>query len=826
MTPLQAYHKKRNFKKTSEPKGRKPKKKPSKKLLYVIQKHAASHLHYDLRLELEGVLKSWAVPKGPSLDPSVKRLAVHVEDHPLEYGGFEGIIPEGEYGGGTVMLWDTGEWQIEQDDPVGAYKKGRMTFLLKGKKLKGLWSLVQLKNNPKNWLLIKVKDKYARSESEYDITEAKPLSVLTRRTMDGIANLNKKIKKTTKKMNVTNLISAKKTKIPKIIFPQLATLVDNPPQGDQWLHEIKLDGYRLICFIQDQDIKLMTRRGQNWTNKFKNIVKEIKRLKIKSAVLDGEVVAIDQQKRFNFQLLQNTIHDHAKGKLIYYVFDLIYYDGHDLSKTPLIERKKILFQLLNSVNSKAVIYNDHIMGHGEAVFKEACQMELEGIVSKRVESHYVQKRTKNWLKVKCKKRQEFVVGGFTKSQGRRKYFGSLLLGVYEDHQLQYCGHVGTGFTESTLESMAVLLQKYKTDHMPFKSRPPDVKQVTWVEPRLVVEVEFSDWTDSKILRMPSFKGLREEKQPRKMMLEKSHAVSQKKSGKKSNNNNLDFNYPLTNPEKILYPEGNITKLQLARYYETIHEWMLPYIINRPLTLLRCPQGIEHKCFYQKHLHETTVESLHPVKIKEKDKIEEYLYLKNGEGLIALVQLGVLEIHAWNCHVDDIEKPDMIVFDLDPAPDVMWKKVIHAAVFVKEQLEKLKLKSFVRTTGGKGLHVVVPIIRQYNWDEVTAFAHAFVDYLVALEPDNYVGIMTKSKRKGKIYIDYLRNQRGATSIASYSTRAKGNAPVATPLSWDELSPRIKSTAYTIENLPSRLAKLKKDPWKDFFKIKQRLKLKNL
>ncbi len=799
---LKIYKKKRNFKKTPEPKGEK--KTSQSKRLYVIQKHAASHLHYDFRLELDGVLKSWAVPKGPSLDPNVKRLAVHVEDHPISYGSFEGTIPKGQYGGGAVMLWDEGEWQIKDANADKAYKSGNMTFELKGKKLKGLWKLVQIKKDPKNWLLIKIKDKYARPSEDYDITEKKPLSIVSKKSIEQLSGLNPKKK-----------VSSKASRMPTFISPQLATLTDKPPYGDKWLHEIKFDGYRLICFIKNGNIKLITRGHQDWTDKFPAIVKKLKTLKLPNVIMDGEVVVLDEKQHSNFQLLQNTINNKIKSPMIYYLFDLIYHDNHDISSLPLLERKKLLHSLIKSTKDGNVRYSDHVIGNGNAAYQKACRLSLEGIISKLINSTYHQKRTKDWLKVKCIHRQEFIVIGYTKPRGERKFFGSLLLAIYSDNKLKYCGHVGTGSTDDSLKSMAQLLKKYETSSIPISTRPSGIKNVTWVKPKIIVEVEFSEWTNEGILRHPSFKGLRKDKSPTEVTMETPTPPA-----------NKDFPYHLTSPDKILYPEGHITKIELAKFYDNIQKWVLPYVINRPLTLVRCPQGIKSKCFFQKHLAEAKVKHIYGITIKEKNKKGKYIYIKDIDGLIALVQLGVLEIHPWNCQIDQIEKPDMIIFDLDPAPDVPWKKVIDAAHYLKEQLAKIHLTSFVKTTGGKGLHIVVPIKRGPSWSDIKEFSHAFVETITLLKPRLFIDKMTKSKRTHKIYIDYLRNQRGATAVAAYSTRARENAPVSTPLAWNELSTRIKSNTFTLNNLPKRLLQLKKDPWKDFYDTKQSINLKNI
>ncbi len=516
---LQKYRKKRNFKRSTEPYGSIKK---NKQLIYIIQKHAASHLHYDLRLELNGVLKSWAIPKGPSLDSSIKRLAIHVEDHPIEYAKFEGIIPKGEYGGGTVMLWDTGIWVCENADANVAYKKGHLSFILKGKKLKGAWNLVQIKNNPKNWLFIKVKDKYAQSERQYDITQAKPNSVVSRRSLQGIAKKFQvnAIKNQTKNniFERINLSKTKKKAMPNSMQPELATLVKKPPIGDEWLHEIKLDGYRLLCFIKDKKIKFLTRNQKDWTEKFKELQPVIQKLNIQSAILDGEVIAVNQKNIPDFQLLSNSINANQKS-ISYVIFDLIYYQGSDLRSCALQERKQLLRKLLPLNNSKLVFSNDIDGKNGDIFFKKACKKGLEGIVSKKKLSPYISGRNRNWLKIKCSKRQEFLVIGFTPGNRNRHYFASLLLAVYDKkNQLLYCGKVGTGFNENSLKSIRKLLNKYKTTKVPFKV-PPSVGQVTWVLPKIIVEVEFTEWTRAGVLRHPSFKGLRSDKHPKEIIKE-------------------------------------------------------------------------------------------------------------------------------------------------------------------------------------------------------------------------------------------------------------------------------------------------------------------
>ena len=709
--PLKKYRNKRNFKLTAEPKGKKPIGKSTKNTtkLYVIQKHAASHLHYDFRLELNGVLLSWAVPKGPCLDPSVKRLAVHVEDHPLEYGGFEGMIPKGEYGGGTVMLWDRGEWISEDKNTVESYRKGHLRFILRGKKLKGAWSLVRIRKDDKTWLLIKGKDQYAKSLHDYDVTTAMPKSVLSRKTMLQIAD-----QKGAPSVN----LKLKPAPFLKKIRPELATLVDKAPVGNDWLHEIKYDGYRFIAYKEKKHVRLMTRNHQDWTRKFPAICADIADLPVDHIILDGEMVILDEHQHANFQMLQNAINAPGEQPFLFYVFDLLYYDKYNLTQLPLIKRKEILQQLL-AANDGHLRYSDHIKGSGAKLIKKVQALGLEGIVSKRIDSLYKQERTTDWLKLKFSKRQEFVIAGYTAPRGRRSHFGSLLLGAYNNQgELIYVGHVGTGFTEESLRALYTQLNKYISKTSPFKRKPPDSKKVVWIKPVLIAEIEFHEWSKDGILRQASFKGLRKDKAGKSVAIEKEQVLEDVSSR----------SFKLTNPNKLLYPEDKISKQDVADYYAMVEDWILPYVQNRPLALLRCPDGYK-ECFFQKHKNKSIPDALHGVEIKEHGGKEMCIYLDDGPGLLTLAQLGVLEVHPWGSTIDNVENPDMITFDLDPDPDLPWRHVVSAALEIKKYLKEQKLKCFIKTTGGKGLHVVVPIKPEYSWDEIKTYTQTFVKYLV-------------------------------------------------------------------------------------------------
>jgi bifunctional non-homologous end joining protein LigD len=831
---LNQYRKKRDFQKTPEPRGKdKP---PTTRRLYVIQKHAASRLHYDLRLELDGVLKSWAVPKGPSVDPGEKRLAVHVEDHPMDYGTFEGTIPAGEYGGGTVMLWDKGTWTPE-GDPDEEYRIGRMHFLIHGEKLQGRWTLFKLgggkDDNGKNWLLVKSKDAY--SDIEDRVLEEKDRSVSTGRTMAeitaGIAHPERFLLK-----------NARKADFPVEISPHLPTLVDSPPKGDQWIHEIKYDGYRIVAFIEKNSARLSSRNNKDWTGRFRTIADALSNFPAENAIIDGEVVIQLPEGITSFQALQNTLQGVKTGTLIYYLFDILYHDGFDLTESPLIERKTLLKQLLDQMAPQPVIrYSDHVEGSGEKVYAHACRLSLEGIVSKDLNSAYRQKRTRNWLKVKCGYRQEFVIGGYSRPSGSRTAFGALLLGVYDDHgNLLYCGRVGTGFSEKQLVSLKQTMTPLERQTPPFADPPKgaEAKNVHWLDPQLVAEISFAGWTQDNSLRHPVFKGLREDKEAggirrettlpeNEVEKDMAEATAKPPDGKTpaagSTNITRINDVRITNPGRILYPEQGVTKTDLANYYVSIAEFILPHVVHRPLSLVRCPRGREGECFYQKHFAEALPDFTRGVQIQEKKSAETYLVIDDVRGLVSLTQIGVLEIHLWNAREDRIERPDLMIMDLDPAPGVNPGKVVEGTALLHDFLNSLGLRNFLKTSGGKGFHVVIPLARRSGWEDMKTFAGAVARQMTRMYPDRFIDTMSKKKREGKIFIDYFRNTRGATSIAPYSTRARPGAPVSAPLAWEELA-QTAPDAYRIDNMDQRRSALQQNnPWKDFTNVSQSITL---
>ena len=630
--------------------------------------------------------------------------------------------------------------------------------------------------------------------------------------------------------------------MPRNFKPQLATLSAATPPGDQWLHELKFDGYRLLAMFRDGKVRLLTRRENDWTHRFRSIAEALEILPIDRAILDGEVVSLNKQGISDFQQLQNQLKRGDDQPLAYYLFDIPYFEGYDLSGVPLNERKNLLKRVVaaqGAATRSKLHFSDHIKGEGAEVLHHACQGGLEGIISKRIDSPYVQARSPAWLKSKCTKRQEFVIGGFTKPAGARAHFGALLLGYYDGRgRLSYAGKVGTGFTEQSLRDIYRELKKRTTANPPFVDPPRgyEARAVTWLRPELVAEVAFTEWTDDGQLRHPSFQGLREDKPPTSITREEVQMTSAnaksgsrrtpsgRRAAKKStsgadNEDDTVAGVKITHPERVVYPGYRLTKLDLANYYASIAKWIMPYVERRPLTLVRCPQGQARQCFYQKHLSETMPAAVHGVMIEEKDGADEYVAVNDVAGLIALVQLGVLEFHPWPAREDKVDRPDMLVFDLDPGEGVDWKAVVQGAKDVRDCLEAIGLRSFLRTSGGKGLHIVAPLARRNTWEELKEFAHGVADTMVRAAPDRYIATMSKAKRRGKIFVDYLRNQRGATAIASYSTRARPGAPIATPLAWDELSTKLKPDKYTVENIHQRLTKGFKDPWKNFFQLKQ-------
>jgi bifunctional non-homologous end joining protein LigD len=840
MAQLDEYRRKRNFKRTPEPGGasaRRRGKGGNGGNTFVIHKHAARQLHFDLRLENNGVLESWAVPKGPSMETGVKRLAVRVEDHPIEYGNFEGTIPKKEYGGGTIMIWDRGAWtETRRSD-------GRIDFVLAGHKLSGSWTLTRTGKNDRkgcdNWLLIKRSDPHTaeslpQSEVEMD------RSVVSGRTMAQIAEGQDPAEAHESgheraATDARSVPGARRARAPLRVKPQLATLVDAVPTGPEWLHEIKFDGYRIVASLEKGSVRLWSRNGKDWTRRFSSIAASLEKIPAASAVLDGEVVAMEKNGVSSFRKLQQSLSEDRTGELVYQAFDLIHLDGASLRDTPLLERKRALSGLLERADfegSGSVRFTEHLEGDGADLYAHACRLGLEGIISKHVNARYRATRNRQWRKVKCVRQDELLVGGYTDPQGTRIGFGALLLGARDDQgKVVYAGKVGTGFSNRQLKSVLARLQKLKTAQCPFDSCP-EQGGIHWVRPELVAEVEFTEWTRDGRLRHPTFRGLRDDKNPEDIRMpelsdsnmDSNIGVPARKS-KRSRENQV-AGVTLSNPDRVLYPDQGITKLELARYYEEIASWILPQVRSRPLSLLRCPQGRVKECFFQKHPGVAISKHIARIDIREKSGTTSYLYIEKLSDLVALVQAGTLELHVWGCTVTDLERPDTLVFDLDPGPDVPWPDVVEASRSLHHRLHDLGLDGFVRLTGGKGLHVVVPLKPKSGWDEVKGFARAVASAHANDDPKKFTTNMSKAKRRGRIFIDYLRNGRGATAIASYSTRARKGAPVAVPIRRDELSPALTSNRYNIDSVRRRLAALRSDPWEGFEEARRPLTRKLL
>ncbi|MCC6918670.1 MAG: DNA ligase D [Alphaproteobacteria bacterium] len=822
---LSEYNERRDFAKTAEPKGEKG---AAKGRRFVVQKHDATRLHYDLRLEHDGVLKSWAVTRGPSLVASDKRLAVQTEDHPMKYLDFEGVIPKGEYGGGTMIVWDQGTWTPEFDPDFGL-KKGHLHFKLHGKRLKGGWHLVRLKARERdrafNWLLMKEDDDEARTAQDTPITEEEDTSIKTSRTnaelerSDDLRADHKARKAVAAKRAapLPKIGAGKKGIMPGFLAPQLANTADLAPDSDRWLHEIKFDGYRIQAHIDGGKVKLFTRKGLDWAAKFKPVAQALKALELPSAIIDGEIVVEDVSGRSDFSALQVALKEGDDGAFLYRAFDLLYADGRDLRDAPLSERKAALHALLSEADG-VVRYSDHIVGGGRDMFSHACRLGLEGIVSKRADAPYRAGRGSDWLKIKCAPRQELVVVGWVPSTVARNAVGSLIMGLYERGKLVHVGRSGTGYTSSLAHELAKKLRPLERKTPPFEGKLTalEAKDARWVEPRLVAEVEMAGFTHDGHIRHAAFKGLRDDKEPEEVVRE----TTARKAAKTLAKARAAPKFALTHPDRVYWPEIGLTKQGLAEFYDEIADHILPHIAGRPLALVRCPGGITEQCFFAKHGWDGMSPDIHTQTVDG----EAWIYIKDRAGLIALVQSGALEIHPWGSMMKTIEKPDRIIMDFDPGPGVGWQAVIDGALECRDRLKAYGLKSFVKTSGGKGLHVCAPLTPNLGWDEVKAFTHRIADEMAADTPARYVSNMAKAKRSGKIFIDYLRNGRGSTAVAAFSTRARAGAAVSTPIAWSELGPDVTSTSFTVGNLPSRLANLKRDPWAGFFKLRQTIKLK--
>ncbi|WP_144113764.1 DNA ligase D [Paraburkholderia sp. BCC1886] len=939
---LDLYHRKRRFDDTPEPSGLAARKRAgagrkTAVLSYVIQEHDARHLHYDFRLELNGTLLSWAVPKGPSLDPSVKRLAVHVEDHPVEYGSFEGEIPAGNYGAGTVIVWDRGTWEPigGADEAARSYQAGKLKFRLHGDKLQGGWTLVRShmrgSGDKEQWLLIKERDEEARPEGEYDVLKKRPGSVLDGKGAKPAAKTAKKTaagsatRRTTKAATPSaenapsakkgpsakkaasssrgdpkrpdivatrttgslrelaaspSIEGARKAKLPATFKPQLATLVDAAPPGDDWSYEIKFDGYRVLARIERNakgaQVQVFTRAGNDWTAKFSQQVEAFADLPLESAWLDGEAVVLDERDVPNFQALQNAFDSNRPQDIVVYLFDVPFLNGYDLREVPLEQRRAILRALLDGGDERVLRFSHDFEFSADDLLKSACDMALEGIIGKRRDSGYLSGRSSSWIKLKCRRRQEFVIGGYSEPAGSRAAFGALLLGVYDGKgKLHYAGRVGTGFDAALLRSVKQELDRHETKKMPFAEAPRERSRtpVHWVEPKLVAECNFAEWTSDGIVRQASFVSLRNDKPARQIVKEaprqgvdvqeqtdatskaapkravakpaagktaaapaktaksaktakpakpeQSAKVKPAKAAKPSAAAPTDIaGVRVSHPDRVIDKSTGARKIDLVQYYESVAEWMLPHLESRPVSLVRAPEDIGGELFFQKHSQKLSIPNVtqhegldpgHPPLIT----------VDTLEALIGAAQMGTVEFHTWNAVASSIEKPDRVVFDLDPDASLAWERMIEAAQLTRSLLGELGLKSFCKTSGGKGLHVVVPLAKQAGWDEVKDFSQAVAQHMATTLPKYFSAKMGAQNRKQKIFVDYLRNNRGSSTVAAFSARARPGLGVSVPLAWEEVAQTTSGDQWTIENLHERLADLDQDPWADYAGTRQRI-----
>lgn len=805
MTPhtLSTYHQKRNFSLTAEPKGRTGRK-SGKNLKFVIQLHAARRTHYDFRLEWNGVMKSWAVTRGPSFDPADKRLAVRTEDHPMEYNEFEGVIPDKQYGAGPVMIWDEGVWRPE-GDPEKMEKKGHINFTIEGGRMKGAWHLVRMRTQEKreNWLLIKSSDEYALSKAKSEkFMKGENTSIISGRTIEEIkaAGAGKTVKRKTKPKSGSSLPALMK----EYGGPELATLVENAPGTDDWVHEIKYDGYRLMAFVAQGEIILRTRGMKDWTHKFEPLAKALAKLNVENAVFDLEACVLDEQGRTSFSALQEALSEGNSRKIEGWIFDILHLNGKDYSKSALLQRKQVLAQILKKAKPP-LHYSEHFES-SPRLLEKACKIGAEGLVSKRKDSIYRGKRTQDWLKSKCGLEQEFVIGGFMPAKDDPKAVGALLLGYYRNKKFLYAGKVGTGFSRKLSKDVYKKLMALKTDHNPFPEKPPrGVRPYIYVRPEILCEISFMEWTADRHIRHGSFKGIREDKPAaavKEEIPQKVQEIAIPAGRKAAKDTQIVGDVTITHATRVVYPETDITKGDVAKYYERVAPLMLPFMQGRLISLMRCTEGIKGECFFQRNPMKGMGKNIKSRKITHKGKSHEYIYIEDAIGILQLVQMGTIEFHGWQSTLAHKGKPDQIIFDLDPDPTVPFEAVKLAAEDIRVRLASRKLASFARLSGGKGIHVVVPIRPEHDWGKVKDYARSFAEEMAREAPEAYVANMSKARRKGKIFIDFFRNDFASTAIVPFSLRARAGAPLAWPVSWSDLKKIKQAQEMQLTNINKR------------------------
>jgi bifunctional non-homologous end joining protein LigD len=827
---LKEYARKRDFSGTPEPSGEGAAS-AAEEHAFVVQKHDASHLHYDFRLEIDGVLKSWAVPKGPCLDPSVKRLAIQVEDHPLDYARFEGHIPEGHYGAGDVIVWDEGHWSPIGDAREGL-SSGHLKFRLYGSKLAGSWNLVRTRmaGRQPQWFLIKGRDDQARDFPRFDILAEQPLSVVTGQALPSEAQVTGKAAPARAKPAAASKGrkagpgATRKTstaKMPDALSPELATLVDAPPSGD-WRYEIKIDGYRILARIENGKVRLLTRNGHDWSKKLPELCKALATLEVGAAWLDGEILVMDEEGRPDFQRLQNAFDAQLCEDIHYTLFDLLWLDGADYRGQPLEARREALQQVLRGNGSDILRYSEDFTDDPRSILDSACRLGLEGLIGKRAGSTYSEKRSRDWIKLKCKRRQEFVIVGFSEPKGSRSHFGALLLGLHDkDGALRYAGKVGTGFSTASLKALHQQLSPLQRKTCPLQEMPQgaDAKGVTWLRPELLCEVAFAEITREGLVRQAVFHGLRSDKPAEAITQERPRKAASQTTKQASRGGNTLEGVTITHPERVVDSASGLRKLDVARYYARAADRLLPWLADRPVSLVRAPDGVGGEQFFQRHASRTTIPGAEQLDGQLDPGHAPLLRIATAKGLVGAAQMGVLELHTWNAAIDDLEKPDRFILDLDPDPALPWSRMIEATQLTLTLLDELGLRAFLKTSGGKGMHLLVPLQRRHDWDEVKDFAHAISRHMAQLMPDRFSAVSGPKNRVGRIFIDYLRNTRGASTVCVWSVRAREGLPVSVPVSREELTTLKGANRWTLANIDERLAGA--DLWADWSTTRQRL-----